>query len=306
MTIPRIEPYPLPERKAVPASKVDWPLVPARAVLLVHDMQCYFADFFPEASALRATLVAHISALCDAARKAGVPCVFTAQPEHAPVARRGLLGDMWGPGLSAHTGRAGLVPPLAPGDGDVLLPKLRYSAYFATDLAERMARWGRDQLWICGIYAHIGGLVTAHDAFMRDHQPFLIADAVAAFSRADHDTALALVARTTGRVTTTEEHLRALAGHGRCAKTVAVPTALATRLGELLDCTPDLLVADADLRALGMDSVRLLELFEWLEGEGHAWELADLLACNTVGEVAGLLEGQAPAWPDPPAPRQQG
>jgi hypothetical protein len=39
---------------------------------------------------------------------------------------------------------------------------------------------------VCGVFAHIGCLLTAADAFSLDFETFLLADAVADFSLSDH------------------------------------------------------------------------------------------------------------------------
>jgi isochorismate hydrolase len=96
-----------------------------------------------------------------------------------------LLHDFWGPGMSADAERQ-IIAPLAPDPQDVVLTKWRYSAFHGTTLANVLHRYRCDQLIICGIYAHIGCLMTACDAFTRDIEAFLVADGVADFSLDHH------------------------------------------------------------------------------------------------------------------------
>jgi isochorismate hydrolase len=63
----------------------------------------------------------------------------------------------------------------------------------------------RDQLIICGVYAHIGILVTAIEAFSNDIQPFLVADAIGDFSAEFHRMAINYAALRCAVVTTTQE-----------------------------------------------------------------------------------------------------
>ena len=68
----------------------------------------------------------------------------------------------------------------------------------------------RDQLIICGVYAHVGVLATAIDAFTHDIQPFLVADALADFTLEHHRMALDYAAQRCAVVSTTGELLRQL------------------------------------------------------------------------------------------------
>lgn len=89
-----------------------------------------------------------------------------------------------------------------------MLTKWRYSAFFRSDLLEQLRAQGRDQLILCGVYAHVGVVATALEAFTNDIQTFLVADAVGDFSADHHRLALTYAAARCAVVTTTEEVFR--------------------------------------------------------------------------------------------------
>ncbi|MCK2244102.1 MULTISPECIES: isochorismatase family protein [unclassified Crossiella] len=210
MGLPAIKPYALPEPEELPQNRVDWRVDPARAVLLVHDMQNHFLDAFPRADSPLPAVLANIDALRKHCTAAGIPVVFTAQPGGQSQDERGLLLDFWGNGLPSERRAESIVDELAPAPTDIVMTKWRYSAFVRTDLAEFLGE--RDQLIVTGVYGHIGVLTTALDAFMREVKPFVVADAVADFSRADHLAALHHVAQRCGHVLTTATLVDALLG----------------------------------------------------------------------------------------------
>ncbi|MFF5108539.1 isochorismatase family protein [Streptosporangium sp. NPDC000509] len=194
MALPQIASYPLPRENDLPENRVSWRPDPRRAILLVHDMQNYFlAPFTADASPLTG-LIANIGLLRDACAELGVPVVYSVQPGGQSRHERGLLQDFWGAGIPGPR-ESEIVASLLPAESDVLLTKWRYSAFHRTDLRTRMDAMGRDQIIVCGVYAHIGCLMTACDAFMQDLQPFLVADAVADFSPEHHAMALTYAAQ---------------------------------------------------------------------------------------------------------------
>jgi len=210
--LPTIASYPMPSVVDLPDNRVSWAACPSRAVLLVHDMQNYFLRAFTADASPVVELIDHIGRLTAACRGRGVPVVYSAQPGGQNPAQRGLQQDMWGRGISEDPHDAAIVDRIAPRPGDTLLTKWRYTAFHRTGLHELLTTAGRDQLIVTGIYAHIGCLMTATDAFMRDIQPFVVADAVADFSRADHDMALRYAAGRAAVVTTTDTLLSTMEG----------------------------------------------------------------------------------------------
>ncbi len=194
MALPSIQSYELPTEHDIPRPRVGWRLDPSRAALLVHDMQGYFVRAFPADAPPMPAVLRHVASLVEAARARGVPVYYTAQPGRQPRERRGLQADMWGTGMSDDTADRDVVAAVAPAPSDVVLTKWRYSAFLQSDFEDRLRAQRRDQLIVAGVFAHIGCLLTAADAFMRDIEPFVAADAMADFTRDHHDRALAYVA----------------------------------------------------------------------------------------------------------------
>ncbi|MEW1904560.1 MULTISPECIES: isochorismatase family protein [unclassified Streptomyces] len=212
--IPPIEPYPMPQEGELPENTVGWPVDPRRAVLLLHDMQEYFLKPFPRSEAPGDALVGNTALLRERCAELGVPVAYTAQPGGMTPEQRGLLKDFWGPGMDPTPEHRKVVEPLEPGPGDWTFTKWRYSAFFKSDLLERMRFHRRDQLIVCGVYAHVGVLMTAVEAFTHDIQPFLVADAVADFSAEYHRLALDYAAQRAARVVSAKTVLSELDAGG--------------------------------------------------------------------------------------------
>lgn len=209
MTIPRIEPYPMPT--GPDAGPAPWRPDRHRAALLIHDLQGYFVGFLPPGRPPTTDLVTNIGRARGAAYAGGLPVIYSVQPGRMPRAGRGLLHDLWGPGMTDAPGDRDVIAGLAPGPDDHVVTKRRYSAFFGTPLAGLLASLGRDQLIVCGVFAHLGCLLTAADAFAHDVQPFLLTDAMADFSAEDHRQALDYAARRCA-VTMTTDRMTSLVG----------------------------------------------------------------------------------------------
>jgi len=286
MAIPRLASYPLPQPDGFPANKVDWTPAADRAVLLIHDMQRYFVEFYGDSSPLIDQVVANIAALRAWADARGVPVVYTAQPTDQPPADRALLNDMWGPGLTqADPALQQVVDALAPKDGDVVLTKWRYSAFHRSNLQDLMTEWRRDQLIVCGVYAHIGCLTTCTDAFMRDIQAFLIGDAVADFSEEEHRMALRYVATRCGSTLSTAQ----VTGGA-----VTLDEAwLRAQVQPLLDADDEAPALDDNLTDFGLDSVQVMTLVGEWQKRGLPVTFADLAAQPTLQGWLDLLRARA-------------
>lgn len=249
MAIPKLSGYALPTANDIPDNKVQWAFEPERAALLIHDMQEYFLNFWGENCPMMEKVVANIAALRQFCKQHNIPVYYTAQPKEQSEDDRALLNDMWGPGLTRSPEQQQIVAALTPDEADTVLVKWRYSAFHRSPLEQMLKETGRNQLIITGVYAHIGCMTTATDAFMRDIKPFMVADALADFSREEHLMSLKYVAGRSGRVVMTEALL----------PVPASKAALRAQILPLLD-ESDEPYDDENLIDYGLDSVRMMAL----------------------------------------------
>ncbi|WP_249605153.1 isochorismatase family protein [Chromobacterium sp. IRSSSOUMB001] len=287
MSIPRIAPYAIPSQ--LPDNRVNWTVAPQRAALLIHDMQEYFLDFYDREAEPVATALRNIAAIRARCRELNIPVFYTAQPAEQADNDRGLLNDMWGPGLPARPERHPIVASLSPADDDTVLTKWRYSAFQRSPFLNLLRQQGRDQLIICGIYAHIGCMSTALDAFMYDIQPFFVADGLADFSAERHAMALEYVAQRCGVTLDSQRLLNQLA-----APTSAAPSAEALRaaVAELLQQPASDIGLDDNLLDWGLDSIRLMSLLEQWRALGAEIDFIELAQQPSVNAWQALLARQ--------------
>ena len=286
MAIPRISHYELPDIASFPDNKVGWKIDSDKAVLLIHDMQEYFVNFFDTQLSPVPALVQNIANLKAAAKAAGIPVIYTAQPANQDLEERALLTDFWGPGLKQDTA---ILDELAPVEDDIQYTKWRYSAFKKSPLRAFLKDEGRDQLIICGIYGHIGVQATALDAFMMDVKPFVIGDAIADFSLAEHKGTLDYV---TGRCGAVKHLAQAVAEISASTQTTNVLTLASMQqdVADILELELDEVDINENLIFLGLDSIRAMALIEKWRKQGVKIEFAELVKQVTLAQWWQMIE----------------
>lgn len=291
MAIPRISAYPLSQVEKSFTNKVNWKINAKRAVLLVHDMQNYFVDFYRRDREPMQSVLQHIENLIAVCRAQNIPVVYTAQPPNQKAQDRALLTDFWGTGLTGESNGTAVVDELKPQPADIQYVKWRYSAFQRTALMDDMLDQGRDQLIICGVYAHIGILSTTLEAFMRDVQAFVVADAVADFSPEEHSMALNYIAGRCGKVETLADVVKKLCPFNLQSMTRDVATILMMPASDIH--------ASDNLLDLGLDSIRLMTLLEKWRAQGAKVDFVELAEAATLGEWWAIIEAKSPAGVEP-------
>ncbi len=185
----------VPEYEVLGEVRVD----PAKTALVVVDMQ---NDFVKEGGTLvvpdaEGTLP-EIRGLLEFARGSGMKVVFT-QDTHTE-------GDpeweIWPEHVREGSWGWQIVDELAPREGELVLRKVRYDAFYGTHLDHSLRVWGVDTLIVCGTVANICVHYTAASAALRWYAVVIPRDATSALDPFDLESSLRQVSFLfSGRIT---------------------------------------------------------------------------------------------------------
>lgn len=183
----------------------DW-ITPSRTALLLVDCQVDFASpdgvMAQEGHDVGAAMAAigNAARLADAARGAGVPCLFarliTRPGEETPAMRdwKERRGHQDQPLVCREGSKGAEFIGVAPRGGEAVFSKDRYNAFAGTALDAHLKSLKRDTLVIAGLTTECCVDSTARDAFERDYRVFVASDAVAAYEAELHQWALKALA----------------------------------------------------------------------------------------------------------------
>ena len=191
-------------------------LKPGRTALLLIDMQFDFADpqgalgqLGMDMEAAQAA-VKEASTLADAARVAGVPCIFVRLITHpqsdTPFFKewKSRRGDD-DPALCREGSKGAEFVGPKPQGGELVFSKTRYNAFHGTGLDAALRGEGIDTLVVAGLTTEccIGSSVRA--AFERDYHVFVVEDATACYEPGLHQAALKALALNCARLVTVRD-----------------------------------------------------------------------------------------------------
>jgi len=132
-------------------------------------------------------IIPRINHLLQQGRSMGIPVIFACDSF--------LPGDFIFKGkMKPHAIRgtqgAEVADQLDEQEGDIILPKRRFSAFFKTDLDQTLRTWDVDTVAVAGITTNVCVLMTAMDALCHDFRSILLEDCCAAHKREVHETTL--------------------------------------------------------------------------------------------------------------------
>ncbi len=157
-------------------------------------------------------VLARAAQLLDAGRAAGAQVVLVRVGRSADGrdALRAPVDEGWRPSAPPSPDWSELHPDLKPQEGDVLILKRQWGAFYGTDLDLQLRRRGIKTVVLCGIATEFGVESTARAAHEHGYAVVLAEDAMT--GRNGHQNSVKNIFPRLGRVRSTAEIIQALGG----------------------------------------------------------------------------------------------
>ncbi|WP_327369655.1 isochorismatase family protein [Streptomyces sp. NBC_01217] len=172
--------------------------------LVVVDLQKGIVGL-PTAPHPAADVVANSATLADAFRAKGLPVVLVRVTAGAP-------GRTEGPQRSGQPAAdwAEIVPELGPSEGDIVVTKQQWGAFYGTDLDLQLRRRGVTQVVVTGVATSIGVESTARSAHEHGYNVTVVTDAVTDMDGGSHINSTEKIFPRLGETDTTEAIVKLL------------------------------------------------------------------------------------------------
>lgn len=162
---------------------VAYQIDPQKTALLVFDMINEFIKpgFQGYTPGLRENLVPRLKRLIEHCRSKGIPVIYAIHCFRRDGSDMGLMAEI-SRGLRERTRwirgteSAEVYEEIKPEEGDIVVEKHRYSAFYGTDLELILRSMGKDTLIVTGFSTNIGCETTTRDATCRDFKVIFPSD----------------------------------------------------------------------------------------------------------------------------------
>ncbi len=180
-----------------------------RTALVVIDLQKGITRM-PAAPHAAADVIANASSIANAFRAAGMP-VFLVHVTPSADGKDGLRPaiDAESMNFSRAADWAEFVPEMGPKEGDFVITKRQWGAFYGTELDLQLRRRGIRTIVLCGISTNIGVESTARFAYEYGYDQIFVEDASSARSEEEHLHAMKGIFTHLGRVRSTKDILAA-------------------------------------------------------------------------------------------------
>jgi len=149
-------------------------------------------------------IIPNIQELAEAYRAANQPVIYN---NDAHLLEVDAEFDIWSPHAVQGTEGAEVIPELEPKEGDIIIPKRRYSGFTGTDLHQQLQEYGVDTVVLTGLHTNMCLRHTSYDAFLNGYAIEVPKDCADAFEAKDHEEGLEYINKMYGGVITSSREL---------------------------------------------------------------------------------------------------